>query len=52
MQDWIIFIISTVVVTLVTAAMSAIAAWSPEIGGLVALVIGIFIMIFIFPLAF
>lgn len=52
MQDWIIFIASTLIVTLVTSAMTAIAAWNPEVGGLVALVIGIMIMIFILPLAF
>lgn len=52
MQDWIIWIASTVVVALVSLLLGILKDYSPELAGLVALVIGILIMIFIFPMAF
>ena len=52
MQDWLIWIGSTLFVSLVGLLLALLKDYSEEAAGLVSLVIGILVMIFIFPMAF
>jgi hypothetical protein len=52
MQDWLIWIGSTLVIALFSLLMGLLKDYNEVAAGLVALVIGILVMIFILPMAF